>query len=345
VAGTLETSPNIFLMKGLPVRSIFWFIVVYVISFLLWWTFEHLRSNESIFHLQVEKQQLIWKIGEQGNHPTLLKNQLEILQQIEEKRFRRMVMFITEGCVFLGILLWGIYQLANSLMQSIAFKRRQNNFLLSITHEFKTPLAGIQLLNQTLMRRELTVDTQRELLQKSNNEVSRLSQLIDKVLEAARLGSGVEMQREKILLSTLLAELLEDFEPRLEELGFELEKNIQPGIFIMGNEMAVRSIVGNLIDNAIKYGINGKWIQVSLSCSGDVVLISVADQGIGIEEEEKTKLFDVFYRVGSEETRSTQGTGLGLYIVHRSVIFLNGAISIRNNSPVGTIFDVRIPKA
>lgn len=331
-------------MERIPVKTVFWFLVIYLISSLLWWTFEHLRSNEMLFELQKEQLQLQSKfesLNGRGVAPILLK---EKLVEIEERRIRRMVMFITEGVVFLGFLLWGIFHLANSFVQSMALKRRQNNFLLSVTHEFKTPLAGIKLLNQTLQKRELDAQLQKELLQKSNQEVARLTQLIDQVLEAARIDAGFSMEKEIINLSTTVAETLEDFSERFEAGDFEVEKKIQPGIYVNGNELALRSILTNLLDNAMKYSGDEKFVGISLENTGDHCLLKIFDNGIGITEEEKNKLFELFYRIGSEETRTTQGTGLGLFLVHRLVKFLGGAVEVRNNSPKGSIFEIRLPK-
>ncbi len=331
-------------MERISVKTVFWFLVIYLISSLLWWTFEHLRSNEMMFEIQKEQLQLQWKYENmQGKNPSPLWWK-EKLIEIEERRIRRSIMFITEGVVFLGFLLWGIFHLANSFVQSIALKRRQNNFLLSVTHEFKTPLAGIKLLNQTMLKRELPSELQHELLNKSNHEVTRLSQLIDQVLEAARLDASFHLEKEKINLSTIVAETLEDFDQRFEDGEFELDKKIQSGIHINGNEMAIRSILSNLINNAMKYSADEKFLGVSLEMTGDHCLLRIIDRGIGISEEEKSKLFQMFYRIGSEETRTTQGTGLGLYLVHRLVKFLGGSVEVRNNSPKGSIFEIRLPK-
>jgi signal transduction histidine kinase len=331
-------------MERISVKTVFWFLVIYLISSLLWWTYEHLHSNEMMFELQKEQLQLQWKFEtNNGNHPSpLLWKEKEV--EIEERRIRRTIMFITEGVVFLGFLLWGIFHLANSFVQSIALKRRQNNFLLSVTHEFKTPLAGIKLLNQTLLKRELQPDLQRELLLKSNHEVARLSTLIDQVLEAARLDASFQLEKERINLSTIVAETIEGFSERFEEGEFEMEKKIQAGIFIQGNELAIRSILSNLLDNSMKYGGDEKFVGISLETMGDHCLLKIFDKGIGISEDEKEKLFQMFYRIGSEETRSTQGTGLGLFLVHRLVKFLGGSVEVRNNSPKGSIFEIRLPK-
>ena len=94
----------------------------------------------------------------------------------------------------------------------------------------------------------------------------------------------------------------------------------------------------------MKYCGEKKFVGISLETMGDHCLLKIFDEGIGISEEEKVKLFQMFYRIGSEETRSTQGTGLGLYLVHRLVKFLGGSVEVRNNSPKGSIFEIRLPK-
>ena len=103
------------------------------------------------------------------------------------------------------------------------------------------------------------------------------------------------------------------------------------------------SLIVNLIENAIKYSAEETPIFVALSKEGDEAILEVKDQGFGISEEEKEKIFDKFYRVGNEETRQAKGTGLGLYIVKNIVNYHQGSIKMMNNTPVGMIFLIRMP--
>ena len=103
------------------------------------------------------------------------------------------------------------------------------------------------------------------------------------------------------------------------------------------------SVITNLIENAIKYSEPDTEVRIKLHSDNSNVFLEVADNGSGIPENEKGKVFDKFYRVGNEDTRKTKGTGLGLYIVQHIVKMHNGKIEVRNNHPSGTVFEIRLP--
>ena len=111
----------------------------------------------------------------------------------------------------------------------------------------------------------------------------------------------------------------------------------------MGDKLALSSLFFNLIENAEKYSPEGSKIEITLSSSHEYVIVHVMDQGIGIPENEKQRIFEKFYRVGNEDTRRTKGTGLGLFIVQHIVNLHKGVIQVRYNYPQGTIFEIKFP--
>lgn len=113
---------------------------------------------------------------------------------------------------------------------------------------------------------------------------------------------------------------------------------------VLGDRMGLTSVVTNLIENAIKYSNDATNIRVSVSEEDNHVVFKIADQGYGIPDAEKKKVFQKFYRVGQEETRKTKGTGLGLYIVDRILELHKGKVSVKDNQPSGSIFEVVLPK-
>jgi signal transduction histidine kinase len=119
-----------------------------------------------------------------------------------------------------------------------------------------------------------------------------------------------------------------------------IKANIEPLIFLNGDKFALTSVLTNLIENAIKYSPPCAEIKISLKQKGDQISFIVADSGIGIDDQEKSRIFEKFYRVGSEETRKTKGTGLGLFIVKQVLDKHQATIKVKNNNPSGTIFEV-----
>jgi signal transduction histidine kinase len=119
-----------------------------------------------------------------------------------------------------------------------------------------------------------------------------------------------------------------------------IKTSVQPFIFLNGDKFALTSVVTNLIENAVKYSPPCEEVKVSLKQKGDQIYFIVADLGIGINDQEKSRIFEKFYRVGSEETRKTKGTGLGLFIVKQVLDKHQALIKVRNNNPSGTIFEV-----
>jgi len=146
------------------------------------------------------------------------------------------------------------------------------------------------------------------------------------------------IQKENRNLSDFLCEIILEFN---EKYGITLKSDIQNDINFGFDHLAFRSILVNLIENALKYSNSAPNIFVKLWTSTNSIFVSVADQGIGIQEDEKLRVFEKFFRSGNEETRQSKGTGLGLYIVKYLVEHHQGSISIRSNTPKGSIFELQ----
>jgi len=254
-------------------------------------------------------------------------------------------MILGEGAVFLIFLLGGIFIMQRTIRKEITLVRQQRNFLLSITHELKTPLAAIKLGIQTLQKRKGLTPDQREPLEKTalaNTE--RLHSLIDNVLLATRIESG---QHPLYFNPTNLSEktdlICQETEIALGKSGM-IDREIELGLTINIDGNAYESILVNLIENAFKYGDN-QGIGVSLKKDNGQLLLSVEDKGIGVPPQERKKVFDKFYRMGNEETRSKKGTGLGLFIVKELVALHHGKISISEGTSKGARFTVSLPLA
>jgi two-component system phosphate regulon sensor histidine kinase PhoR len=261
--------------------------------------------------------------------------------QLQEKKQKQVFMIVGEGTVFLLLLLFGVYKIKRSLDKEQELNQQQKNFFLSITHELKTPISATKLQLQTLKKHKLDEAKMQEVIQSALNENERLNDLIDNLLLANRMESGsYSFKKEKVDAGKLSEEIISRYyqnELNTGELSLELTKDKEWNV----DPTAFNSILTNLVNNALKYSFSKKAVQVKLFYEGEQLLLQVKDEGVGIPNAEKTKVFDRFYRSGDEETRKTKGTGLGLYIVNFLVKNHKGTISIKDNSPLGSIFEIR----
>ncbi len=248
-------------------------------------------------------------------------------------------MVIGEGIVFVTLMAFGIYKLHEAINREKRISTQQKNFLLSVTHELKSPLASIKLYLQTINKRELDKEQQRNFIQKCLLDIERLDDLVENMLLATKIeNKSYSFPKEELNLS----ELVEKIVARLQIHVCSKEAiitSINPNIFITGDLFAMSSVVTNLIENAVKYSPNCVPVHIDLHRkTNGKVCFKVADLGIGISDEEKSKIFDKFYRVGSEDTRKTKGTGLGLFIVKQVLEHHQAQIRVKNNQPRGTVF-------
>ena len=249
-------------------------------------------------------------------------------------------MIVSEGTVFLLLLLFGIYKIKQSMDKESALSNQQKNFFLSVTHELKTPIAATKLQLQTLQKQNLDEPTRRHLIGNALQETERLNNLIDNILFASRLESNEFIfKKETTDLSTLINDITERYyKPELVAgtIQLQLEKTVLARV----DSQAFPSVITNLVDNALKYSGTEKKVTLSLERVKDRVILSIADKGVGIKDQEKSKVFEKFYRAGNEETRRTKGTGLGLYIVNYIAKKHDAVIRIKDNVPNGSVFEL-----
>lgn len=261
-----------------------------------------------------------------------------------DKVDRRLAMVLSEGAVFLTILFVGFFITYRSFKKEIQFSNQQRNFLLSITHELKTPIAAVKLFLQTMYKRDLDREKQQEMLQKSLAETERLNTLVENILTVTKLEEEAYfLNKEKFNLSDLIQSVgLKMMESNKKSVHFDFV--LQPDVFFNGDKSAFQIILINLIGNAIKYTKENTSIIVSLFQKDGETAFSVSDEGPGVPKEDKDKIFNKFYRVGNENTRNAKGTGLGLFIVKQLTNQHKGRVFIKRNQPKGSIFVCTFPK-
>ncbi len=258
---------------------------------------------------------------------------------LEQKKW----MLFGEGSVFILILLLGVLFILRAFKFERELSRQQENFVLSITHELKTPISSVQLYIQTLQKRELDLEKRNEIYDRSLSEINRLDGLVSNLLLTRSIEnatffmnkqpvelsnfiqSKIDLLRKSILKEHLIELKLDEIVWNIDAIGFE-------------------SILINLIENAAKYSPKKSVIHIQLTDKNHHILLLIKDEGIGIEKSKREKVFSKFYREENEMTRKSKGTGLGLYITKYLVEQHNGQIQLEDNSPQGLMVSIQLKK-
>jgi signal transduction histidine kinase len=222
----------------------------------------------------------------------------------------------------------------------LKINQQQNNFLLAVTHELKTPVASTKLAIQTAQRKMKNSDEQlTKLLSMADNNMSRLTKIIDNVLMATRVQSiTVKTVIQDLVLEELINDIVQDIRPSLPQSS-QIECHFMPDLIIRGDRELLQMAISNLISNAVKYSPEGnERVIVKTFIQKGRVAMSITDFGAGIPEKERKNIFKMFYRIGDERTRSSSGTGLGLFLVQGILRQHSAIITVNHNIPVGSSF-------
>ena len=307
-----------------------------MLAALCWWAVLLHRKNTDVFKLesQLLQERFINDIG----IPTVDVTTLPEFTELKASYDRQMMMITGEAIVFGLVLIIGIYFINRAFNRELAIADKQKNFLLSITHELKSPLASINLILDTFIKRDLPKEKVQELSSDALQESTRLNELFNKILLATRLGTTHSFNMQETDISTLLNKTVEKFQRVYPNV--KLDANIQSNMVKTVDQDAMISVVNNLLENAIKYSAKDPEIKLQLSSQGEKALLTVSDNGIGIPVKERANVFDQFYRIGSEETRTSKGTGLGLYIVKEIITAHRGKIKVTDSALGGSQFEI-----
>ena len=222
-------------------------------------------------------------------------------------------------------------------------ERRRRQFVSDASHELKTPLASIKLLSDSILQNEMDVSTQREFISDIGREADRLGRLSQKLLTLTKLDSSIEDEREIIDAAPTVQKVVRMLQPLADLRGISLSLSVGDGCTVMTVEDDLYQIVFNLVENAIKYNHDNGSVKIDLQRSGDDVMLTVADTGVGISEDAMQHIFERFYRVDKARSRAAGGAGLGLSIVYDMVKRNYGTVSVKAGSDGGTVFSVLFP--
>lgn len=228
-------------------------------------------------------------------------------------------------------------------------ERMRQDFVANASHELKTPLASIKAYTETLLDWALTDESvNRRFLERIEEQAERLNQLIMDMLSLARLDSSAEFfEHGPLGLAPVVEACVEGHRERALAKGQSLALDrggLDGETVVLADEEAIRQILDNLIDNAIKYTPEGGKVRVSCGLEADFVSVEVTDTGIGIPRDELPRIFERFYRVDKARSRELGGTGLGLSIVKHLISSIGGQISLTSRPGSGSRFTVKIPR-
>lgn len=311
----------------------YWFLLAYIIAALLWWLISLENQNQEMAVLKIN--QLASRVDRQAFPSEYQK----ALNSIEFERQRDTTKYLSEGITFLALILIGAVFVYRAVRQQLKLQQQQQNFMMAITHELKTPIAVAKLNLETLQKHQLDEVKKQKLIQMTLQETTRLNNLASNILVSSQLEGGrYRAAKEELDFSDLLKNCMQDFTHRFPDRHWQQE--IEPEVDLVGDPLLLEILVNNLLENAIKYSPRDGIIGCKLKQVQDRIFFSVTDQGAGIPENEKKKVFHKFYRIGSEQTRTTQGTGLGLYLCKKIADDHHADIKVTDNTPGGSIFTV-----
>jgi K+-sensing histidine kinase KdpD len=306
---------------------VYWFLLLYIIAAMGWW----------FIALNIQNRQMTeYKLS------LLTHDQTDYIQKVEDiyaERDRKAASYIGEGLFILIVILVGAVFLYSAIRRQNRIHRQQQNFMMAITHELKTPISIARLNMETLQKHQLNDAQKEKIIKSSLQEINRLNTLTGNILVSAQLeGGSYRFDKETLNLSETVNNSVSEFSNRFPAKPWH--KEIEEGIHITGDPLLMQILVNNLVENAVKYSTAGSPVFIRLGKQGQNGFLEVRDEGWGIPEKERKRVFQKFYRVGNEDTRSTQGTGLGLYLVSKIARDHKMHISISSNKPQGSIFTV-----
>lgn len=296
---------------------LFWILLIYILAALIWWFVALNRQNHEMARL---------KLKEPGANT-------EAILDMEK---RKTTQYIGEGIIFLLMIGAGAVYIYYSVRSRLQQTQQQEDFMMAITHELKTPIAVASLNLETLQKRKLDEAKQQHIIQTTLEETKRLDDLCNNLLVSSRIDAGgYKLLAEEVNFTQLAAGTVQQYIKRFPErkFGFSCESDL----FVNGDDFLLQMAINNLLDNAVKYSEKDTSVQVHMYQQQYKLYLQVKDNGKGIEDAEKQQIFNRYYRSSSARAK---GTGLGLYLVKRIAMLHKANISVTNNIPTGSIFTI-----
>lgn len=281
------------------ITLVYWFLLIYIVAALVWWFISLENQNAQMF---------AYKLEQLNRSDTSFQNNL---RQIDIERQRKTTQYIGEGVTFLLVILIGAVFVYRATKKQILLSQQEQNFMMAVTHELKTPIAVTKLNLETLQKykHELDEQKQQKLITNTLQEADRLNVLTNNILAAAQLESpNYRISKQQVNLSNLVNDSIKDFRNRFHHRM--IEAAISNNIFVMGETMLLQMLVNNLLENAFKYSPENGVVKVDLKKEHGKAIFKIADEGEGIPDQEKKKYLRNFIGPAMRRRGTQKARGL-----------------------------------
>lgn len=261
---------------------------------------------------------------------------------------RRQAVYMGMLGVVLALLVFGGYFTVRALRTELAVAQIKSDFVSTVSHEFRSPLAGINQLGEMLRDGRVKDETTRQrYYEMIVRETQRLRRLVENVLDFSRMEEGRKRYHlEPFETTPWLQQITEDFREEVASVGFRLEATVPEDLpVVIGDREALTTAVHNLLDNAAKYSRDSKTVWLEASPNGDGLSVTIRDRGAGISDQDKPHIFEKFYRGGGDLRQQVKGAGLGLNLVRHIVAAHGGAVDFESREGEGSAFTLHLKSA
>lgn len=269
----------------------------------------------------------------------------DYVEQIHREEVRRQTMLGMEGIFFLVLMLFGAWLIYRTLVRAEELKFHQQNFLMAVTHELKTPLASMEIYLDSMKSEKIPVEKKVEIIPRMQDDLRRLEKLVENILDAGRFErSGYQLNRSRLNFAQLVGHALDDLAALPTEVPVEIVRNLPTTTTVDADPTALRRALDAILENSLRYNDNATArLEVSLSCLGNRCRLEIRDNGVGLSREESSQVFNRFYRAGRELNRTRPGSGLGLFLAREIIRAHGGEITASSDGPgQGAVFSITL---
>ena len=254
------------------------------------------------------------------------------VEQLHDQEVGRQIMLGMEGIFFLVLILLGARLIYRALVKVEELKFHQQNFLMAVTHELKTPLASIKIYLDSMKSDKISAEKKTEIVPRMQADVLRLEKLVENILDAGRFErSGYHLSRQHLDLSQLVDRALDDLAELTWRVPVEIERSLNQCAMISGDPVALRRAIDAILENSLRYNEQESVkLKVILTTNQNRCRLDISDNGIGLTRREASQAFNRFYRGRQELNRSRPGSGLGLFLAREIVLAHDGDITVKS---------------
>ena len=257
---------------------------------------------------------------------------------------RQQTLYVGLLAVLVALLTFGGYFTVRTLRTQVRVAQMQSDFVSTVSHEFRSPLAGINQLGEMLRDGRVPDDRRQHYYEMIVAETQRLRRQVENILSFSRMDDGGTPYRLEPLDPTAwLRDVSEEFQGQVADRGFTIEASIPDALpAIVADRDALTTAVHNLLDNAVKYSRESRTVQMEATANGEELTIAVRDRGAGIRDADRPRIFEKFYRGDGELTERVKGVGLGLSLVQHIVTAHGGTVDVESREGTGSTFTIRL---